>query len=644
MALISKIGMVRVLAAGSVDDGKSTLIGRLLYEAEGVYEDQLNSVRKASAEKSGGLDLSLITDGLKAEREQNITIDVAYRYFSTPRRKFIIADAPGHEEYTRNMVTGASNADIALLLIDARKGVLTQTRRHAYVVWLLGIRRLIIAVNKIDLIEYKEPGFLSVKTAFAEAIPFLGDLTTYFVPVSALNGDNVTRRSSNTPWYDSPTLLELLEAIPVENDRNLEDFRFAVQNVIRPDQDFRGYAGQIVSGSVKRGQEVMVLPSRQRTRIETVVLYEQLLDQAYAPRSVVLTLANHVDICRGDMLIDPQRMPTISNSFKAELIWMSSKPMMKGTPYLIKHATQLLCCNITGLLYQVDVNSFSKVKRDTLCLNEIGLVEIETHKPMFFDSYSKNRALGNFIVIDPTTNDTIAAGVIPDDANAPNGEVWPDTNVDTQNCATNGLVVWFTGLSGAGKSTICKSACIELMALGNRVEVLDGDEVRKGLCSDLGFTREDRLENVRRLGFVAQLLAQHGVIVLVAAISPYRSVREELRTIVSNFMEVFVNAPLAICEQRDPKGLYKRARKKEIENFTGIDDPYEPPLSAEVECSTACESITASTSKVVSAVTKFFIARSQKSIPVIGSHVAFDIERQTQFSEKGCASHGNSTD
>lgn len=635
--------MVRVLAAGSVDDGKSTLIGRLLYEADCVYEDQLNSVRKASSGKSGGLDLSLITDGLRAEREQNITIDVAYRYFSTSRRKFIVADAPGHEQYTRNMITGASTADVALLLVDARKGVLTQTRRHAYVIWLLGIRRLIVAINKIDLIDYDEREFLAIKTAFTEAAPFVGDLTTYFVPVSALNGDNVMRRSTNTSWYDGPPLLELLETIPVENDRNLDDFRFAVQTVIRPDQNFRGYAGQISSGSVKAGQEVLVLPSRQRTKVERVILYEQLLELAYAPRSVVLTLADHVDLGRGDMLVDPQRMPVISNRFKAELMWMSSKPMIKHVPYLIKHATQLLCCSITGLLYQVDVNSFRRLKADTLGLNEIGLVEIETHKPMFFDSYSKNRALGNFIVIDPATNETVAAGVIPENATARSMEAWPGISVDAQQRAANGLVVWFTGLSGSGKSTICKSACIELMAQGLRVEALDADEVRKGLCSDLGFTKEDRFENVRRLGFVAQLLAQHGVVVLVAAISPYRSVREELRTVVSNFIEVFVNAPLAVCEQRDPKGLYKRARKQEIKNFTGIDDPYEPPFSPEVECPTEHESITASTSKVVSAVTKFF-ARSNRQLPVMDSHVAFDLERHADVPEKGHISHGNSLD
>lgn len=641
IAPIPQIGMVRLLAAGSVDDGKSTLIGRLLYEADGIYEDQLTSVRKASGEKRGGLDLSLLTDGLKAEREQNITIDVAYRYFSTSRRKFIIADAPGHEQYTRNMITGASTADIALLLVDARKGILTQTRRHAYVVWLLGIRRLIVAINKMDLIDYNEGEFQSIKAAFAENTPFIRDLTTYFVPVSALNGDNVVRCSNSIRWYDGPTLLELLDTIPVETDRNLEDFRFAVQNVIRPDQNFRGYAGQICSGSVEPGQEVMVLPSRQRTKIEQVILYEQLLKQAHAPRSVVLTLAHHVDVGRGDMLVDPRREPTISNRFKAELIWMSSKPMIKDVPYLIKHTTQLLCCHITRLLHRLNVDTFRQDKSETLGLNEIGLAEIETHKSMFFDSYSKNRATGNFIIIDPATNDTVAAGVIPEDAATANIGTWADTNLTAVACATSGLVVWFTGLSGAGKSTICKSAAIELMAMGFRVEVLDADEVRKGLCSDLGFTREDRIENVRRLGFVAQLLAQHGVIVLVAAISPYRSAREELRRVVSNYLEVFVNAPLAVCEQRDPKGLYKRARSKSLKNFTGIDDPYEPPLSAEVECLTECESVTASTSKVVAAIAKFFEARSYKNIPVMGSHVGLDVERQSELPEKGCMSHGS---
>jgi bifunctional enzyme CysN/CysC len=547
MSSLEQSGMLRLLTAGSVDDGKSTLIGRLLYESNGIYEDQLDSVHKASKRTGREMDLSLITDGLKAEREQAITIDVAYRYFSTAKRKFIIADTPGHEQYTRNMVTGASTADLAILLVDARKGLLEQTRRHAYVVWQLGIRQVIVAVNKMDLVNYDQGVFDAVCQAFIEVAAFVHDFVTYFLPLSALAGDNVVRRSDKMPWYSGPALLELLE----------------------------------------------------------IILHRQKLRQAIPPQSVILTLSDHLDLGRGDMLAFPEQLPTISNRFRAELIWMSPTPLVKHIPYLLKHLTQILCCSVIEVLHCVDVHNFSHKTADTLHLNEIGSVEIETHKPMFFDLYTANRSMGNFILLDPATNDTVAAGVVSANSNTPHAGVTAHRS-NGKAVGSEGLIVWFTGLSGAGKTTICTAAYTELLAHGLRVELLDADVIRQHLNSDLGFSAKDRDENVRRIGFIAHMLARHGVIVLVAAISPYRSVREELRRTIPNFIEVYVNAPLELCEQRDPKGLYKRARRKEITGFTGIDDPYQPPLSPDVECRTDQESIKASKTRVVAAVLDFF--------------------------------------
>lgn len=605
-------GMLRFLTAGSVDDGKSTLIGRLLWESGGVYEDQLEAVRKASAGKDGTADLSLITDGLKAEREQAITIDVAYRYFSTPRRKFIIADTPGHDQYTRNMVTGASNADLAVLLVDARKGLLEQTRRHAYIIWLLGIRHIVLAVNKMDLVGYDQRAFTTICDVFEQSTAFMDTVKKYFVPLSALCGENIVRRSPNLGWYDGPTLLELLETVPVPQGSGSGDFRFPVQNVVRPDPDFRGYAGQIVSGKVQAGQEVIALPSGRKSRVEQILLYKQTLGEAIAPQSVVLTLQDHIDLGRGDMLVDPDHIPVVANQFLAELIWMSREPLKKGVPYLIRHAAQVLCCTVIEVVHGLDFQTFASHEVETLQLNAIGKVRIVTHKAMFFDAYSSNRATGSFIMIDPATNDTVGAGMVCAENLAVHDSAPYQATVPLPGTHSTGLTVWFTGLSGAGKTTICDSVYTELLALGFRVEVLDGDVIRRKLNSDLGFSQKDRDENVRRIAFVAQLLASHGVVVLVAAISPYRAVREEIRKDNPNFIEVYVNAPLEICEQRDPKGLYKRARNKEIQRFTGIDDPYEPPLVPEVECRTDSEMVKASSARVVSAIQFFFASRLNK--------------------------------
>ncbi len=598
-------GLLRFLTAGSVDDGKSTLIGRLLYESGGVYEDQLASVRQFTAAKNEGLDLSLITDGLRAEREQAITIDVAYRYFSTTKRKFIIADAPGHEQYTRNMVTAASTADVGVILIDARKGVLEQTRRHAYIAWLLGIRCMLVAVNKMDLVNFECKTFLAICESFKQFAGFMEGVQTHFIPMSALLGDHVVHRSASMPWYGGPSLLELLETISIEDQRSRQCVRFPVQNVIRPNQDFRGYAGTILSGSVKPGQELVALPSMQRTRIARVILHRKDLAEAVAPQSVLLSLCDDLDLCRGDMLADPHDMPAVSHRVLANLIWMSQSPLRTGAPYLIRHTTQTLCGSVLRILHKLDIHSLQPVETTTLRLNEIGKVEMETHKPMFCEPYTANRAMGNFIVVDPADNSTVAGGMIldvcPSAAEPAPGPVSTHSGRPADQ-RLKGLTVWFTGLSGAGKTTICNAVHTELLARGIRAEMLDGDAVRKHLNSDLGFSRKDRDENIRRIGFVAQLLTRNGVVVLVSAISPYRAVREEVRNTILNFLEVHVNAPLDVCEGRDPKGLYKKARAGEISGFTGIDDPYEAPLAPDLRCDTDRESIKASADKVVATI------------------------------------------
>jgi len=591
-----------------VDDGKSTLIGRLLHDSGAVYEDELASLVKISSAKGSPFDPSLITDGLKAEREQGITIDVAYRYFSTPRRRFIIADVPGHEQYTRNMVTGASTADAAVVLIDARKGVLPQTRRHTYIAWLLGIRTIVVAMNKMDLVGFDQERFERIRESFTRFAASLHLERLHFIPMSALNGDNVISRSQHTPWYQGLSLLETLESVHVPEDQVQRHFRFPVQTVIRANRDFRGYAGRIASGRIRQDEGVLILPSQTPATVASIANYKREMRDAFAPMSVVVSLKEHIDLGRGDMLCDIKNPPQLTKRFHAQLIWMSTSRLRVNEPYLIKHTTQTACMTVVRLRHKIDIHSLDRLSAETLELNEIGEAEIETHKPIFCDAYCDNRSTGNFIVIDPVHNTTLAAGIITQ----PKIEQRTDTELRTSfsgfSGEDSGLTVWLTGLSGAGKTTINEAVYTELLARGIRAEVLDGDIVRKHLSRELGFSRVERDENIRRIGFVAQLLARNGVVALVSAISPYRGVREEIRAGVGNFLEVFVNAPLDVCERRDPKGLYKKVRAGEISGFTGVDDPYEPPLSPEVECRTDLENIKESVDKVLSAILGRFAA------------------------------------
>jgi bifunctional enzyme CysN/CysC len=588
--------LLRLLTAGSVDDGKSTLIGRLLHDSNALYQDQLASVRSASP--AAGIDFSLFTDGLRAEREQGITIDVAYRYFSTPKRKFILADAPGHEQYTRNMATGASTADLAVLLTDARKGLLPQTHRHAAIAWLLGIRSFAVAVNKMDLVGFDEAVFQAIAEDFGRFAEKLGPMEMFFVPTCSLEGDNVVTLSSRTPWYRGPTLLEYLETVPVASNPTCQRLRFPVQNVIRAAAEARRYAGQVASGVVSRGMPVTVLPSRQSTRIASIRIGAKELESAAPPLSVTVSLEDDVDIGRGDMLADVESPPAMDRRFRATVLWMNEHPLEIGRPYLIKHTTRQVCGSIVRLNGVIDPATLARRPAETLALNEFGECELECHQPLYFDPYAENRRTGSFIVIDPISNATLAAGMIGAAMEA--GASTPAIGA--------GLTVWFTGLSSAGKSTISKAVYEKLWARGYKVEWLDGDAVRQNLSKGLGFSKEDRDENVRRIGFVAELLTRNGVISLVSLISPYRRVRDEVRRRIGNFLEVYVHAPLEVCEQRDVKGLYRRARAGELHGMTGVDDPYEPPLEAEVECRTDLETAAESTAKVVAAVEQWVAA------------------------------------
>lgn len=598
-------GLLRFLTAGSVDDGKSTLIGRLLYEANGVFDDQLESARATSARRGGNLDLSLITDGLKAEREQAITIDVGYRYFATTKRSFIIADAPGHEQYTRNMATAASSADAAVLLVDVRHGIIEQTRRHSYLLWLFGIRSIVVVINKMDLAGYQEQKFEEIRTDYLRSTASLEGLELLFVPASALAGDNIVSPSKHMSWYDGPCLLALLENLPVDRDRRARPFRMSLQTVIRANQDFRGYAGRVESGTVRPGDQIVALPSGRRSRVKEIFLYDEALQHASHMQSVVVTLTDHIELGRGDVLADPDNMPIITHSFHARLIWMSAEPLNKERRYLIRHCARSVCARIMRVAEKLDISSLEGIAADSLEQNEIAVLDILCHHPLVCEPYSENRGFGSFILVDPLSNETVGAGMILGEAKQPSEQEQAHACNIQGRSEHEGIIVWLTGLSGSGKTTISNSVCNELSALGFEVETLDGDLVRKHLGRGLGFSRKDRDENVRRIGFVARLLACHRVVVLVSAISPYRSLRDEIRKSVANFIEVYVNAPLAICEMRDPKGLYKKARSSLIPNFTGIDDPYEPPFAAEVVCETDIESVKACTNKIVSAVSAF---------------------------------------
>lgn len=583
--------LLRFLTCGSVDDGKSTLIGRLLYDSQLILDDQLASLKKESRNRpvgDEGIDFSLLVDGLVAEREQGITIDVAYRFFSTERRKFIVADTPGHEQYTRNMATGASNADLALLLVDARKGLLTQTRRHSFILSLIGVKHVVLVVNKIDLVGYDADVFASIEAEYRAFASDLGFASIAAVPVSALKGDNIVESSANTPWFSGVPLLPYLEQIVVDEDRTQADFRFPVQWVNRPDLDFRGFSGTVASGTVTVGDEVLVAASRKPANIARIVTMDGDFDKAIAGQAVTLVLDREIDISRGDVLTHPGKTPEYSNQFQAELVWMAEEPAYPGRSYLLKLGTQLIPATITDLKFRTDVNTLEKTAAKRLELNEVGTVTIATDKPVAFDPYEDNGTMGGFILIDRIANQTLGAGTLSFGLRRAHNLTYQSFDVNREVRAQikgqKPAIVWLTGLSGSGKSTVANLMEKRLTAEGKHAYILDGDNVRHGLNKDLGFTEAARVENIRRVAEVAKLMADAGLIVLVSFISPFRNERRLAREIAGDiaFVEAFVNTPIEVCEARDPKGLYARARKGEIKNFTGIDSPFEAPENPDI--------------------------------------------------------------
>ncbi len=621
MSNLSEKSLLRFTTTGSVDDGKSTLIGRLLYETNCIFEDQYAAIEKTSQKRGNEeTDLALLLDGLSAEREQGITIDVAYRYFATEKRKFIIADTPGHEQYTRNMVTGASTADLAIILIDARNGVLTQSKRHGFLVSLLQIPHLVVAVNKMDLVDYAQDAYeeiVQTYTQFSEKLD-IHDIT--FIPVSALKGDNIVSRSNHMPWYNGHTLLHILEHVHVSADKNLIDFRFPVQYVIRPHLDFRGFAGQIASGTVRIGEEVAVLPSGKMSQVKSIETFDGELTEAFAGQSIALTLSDEVDVSRGDMIVRTNNLPQVGNHFEAMLCWMDEREMSRSGYYLIKHTTQLIKAFITRVVYKIDVNTLHRDKAGTFALNEIGRVEIKTARPLLFDTYKQNHTTGSFILIDPETNHTVAAGMIRgvqrtvnDVAQKSGAEARKSPNVSWEKqsltCSKweqrNGhkaAVLWFTGLSGSGKSTIARKVMEKLFDQGCQVALLDGDNIRHGLCGDLGFSGKDRSENIRRVGEVAKLFYEQGNLVICTFISPFQKDRQFVKSLLPNdrFIEIYVKCDLSVCVRRDTKGLYKKAQDGQIPEFTGISSPYEEPQKSDITVETDIMSVDQSLESIIS--------------------------------------------
>ncbi len=587
--------MLRFITCGSVDDGKSTLIGRLLYEPKLVFEDQLSALENDSKKvgtQGEGLDFALLVDGLAAEREQGITIDVAYRYFTTERRKFVVADTPGHEQYTRNMVTGASTAELAVILVDARKGVLTQTRRHSYLVSLLGIRHVVLAVNKLDLVDYSQEVFERIAGEYADFAAEIGLENVVPIPMSAYVGDNLTEHSPNTQWYTGPTLIDHLETVEIEDAVQTAPFRMPVQWVNRPDLDFRGFSGQIVSGIVRPGDRVRALPSGRESTVARIVTMDGDLDEAVAGRSVTITLADEIDISRGDVLAGVDALPCVADQFEAQLVWMGEHEMLPERPYLCQIGTVTVQARITRPKYKVNVNTLEQTATNTLALNEIGVCNISFDRPVPFDPYADNRDTGGFILIDRLTNTTVGAGMIAHSLRRSDNIHWQAVDVnDEARSLLKGhrpQIVWFTGLSGSGKSTIANELERRLYTLGCHTYLLDGDNVRHGLGRDLGFTEADRVENIRRVTEVARLMADAGLIVLASFISPFRAERDAARELIGTdrFCEVFVDTPIEVAEERDPKGLYRKARRGELANFTGVDSPYETPTSPDVRIDT----------------------------------------------------------
>ena len=601
--------LLRFITCGSVDDGKSTLIGRLLYDSKMIYEDQLATLEIDSRRvgtQGDDIDFALLVDGLAAEREQGITIDVAYRFFSTDKRKFIVADTPGHEQYTRNMATGASTADVAILLVDARQGILTQTLRHAFITYSLGIRHMVLAVNKMDLVAYDDARFREIDEEFREFATGLGeDLEIAAIPMSALKSDNITSKSQRTPWYEGPPLMAYLETVSVDDERQSKAFRMPVQWVNRPNLDFRGYSGLIASGIVRPGDEIKSLPSGKTTRVDRIVTWSGDLDEAVAGQSVTLTFTDEIDSSRGDVIASAESPPEVSDQFQVRMLWMSDQGLLPGRKYLIKTGTRSVRATINAPKYLIDVNTLNEAPGRTLELNEFGVTTISLDAPIAFDPYDENRDMGGFIVIDLVSNSTVGVGLIDFALRRASNIHWQALDIDRAALAEQkgqkAAVLWFTGLSGSGKSTIANILQKRLFALGRHTMVLDGDNVRHGLNRDLGFTDADRVENIRRVSHVARLMADSGLITLVSFISPFRSERRMARNLMEDgeFVEIFVDTPLEVAEQRDVKGLYKKARAGQIKNFTGIDSPYEPPETAEIRVNTIDQSAEAAAEQII---------------------------------------------
>jgi len=596
----SKLDLLRFITCGSVDDGKSTLIGRMLYEAQMIFEDQVTSLRndsKRMGTQSGEIDFALLVDGLAAEREQGITIDVAYRFFNTDRRKFIVADTPGHEQYTRNMVTGASNADVAVILVDASQGVLRQTRRHSFVVSLLGIKHVVLAVNKMDLVGFKQSVFDELVESYEEFAEKLEFESITAIPLSALRGDNVIARSRNTGWYRGPTLLGYLETVEVRQAQLDHAFRFPVQWVNRPNADFRGFSGTVVAGTAARGDSIRVLPSGEIANIKDIVLYRNKLTQCVADQAVTITLDREVDVSRGDVIVAADAPCEVSDQFEVTLVWMATEEGFIGRSYWLKIGTQRVKASITDIKFKYDVNTLDQLSTKSLALNEVGRVTLHLDKPIPFEAYHDCRGMGAFVLIDRYSHATVSAGMIA-------FALRRASNVHTQALTVNkqaraemnghkGKVLWLTGLSGSGKSTIANATEQVLFQRGVHTYILDGDNVRQGLNQDLGFTEADRVENIRRVAEVAKLMVDAGLVVITAFISPFRSERDMARSLFDEgeFIEVFVDTPLATAEARDPKGLYKKARRGELPHFTGIDSPYEAPQNPDAVLNTATLSL-----------------------------------------------------
>ena len=592
--------MLRFITCGSVDDGKSTLIGRLLYDSKMIFEDQLAALENDSKRvgtQGQEIDFALLVDGLAAEREQGITIDVAYRFFATEKRKFIVADCPGHEQYTRNMVTGASTADCAAILIDARKGVLVQTKRHSFLCHQLGIKNLVLAVNKMDLIDYDQTRFDAIVADYAAFAKSIGIETFTAIPMSGLAGDNITTRSENTSWYDGPVLIDHLETIEVNNTANqAKPFRMPVQWVNRPNLDFRGFSGQIATGTVKPGDELRSLPSGKTSTVKSIVTMDGDLDEAVAGQSVTITLADEIDCSRGDVLAAADSPPEVADQFETTIVWMDDEPLVVGRAYWLKLGSQMVSATVAEPKFEIDVNnpsgSGSHLASQTLHLNQIGVCEITTDKRIVFDPYTDNRALGGFILIDKITHHTVGAGMLHFSLRRSQNVHWQATDITRDHHAAmknqTPRVLWFTGLSGSGKSTIANEVEKKLAIMNRHTFLLDGDNVRHGLNKDLGFTESDRIENIRRIGEVAKLMTDAGLIVLTAFISPFRADRKLVRDMIDSgeFIEIHVDTPLEVAEARDVKGLYKKAREGKLKNFTGIDSPYEAPEDPEIRVNT----------------------------------------------------------